>query len=1360
MCHFTEMNDQPPHPGRYVRERVLPKDMNVTAAAKLLDVSRPALSNFLNGKADLSTEMAARLETAFGVSARTLLDVQSAWDAAKTKREGVSPVIKAYVPPFLQIRAKQIEDWGTTGIKPRQRLSVFLRTLVNSTGLDLSKVDFPGNDESERPGWDGEVIAGHATPWVPEGHSGWEFGVTKDVKGKADGDFAKSVDAIAADERMDMTFVFVTPRAWAGKVDWVKAHQAKKLWKDVRAYDSSDLEQWLEQSLAGQAWFASETGQDAHGAISLDEAYKTWAADCDPPLAPHLFVDAIAGSRLTLKRMIGAQPYEPVIISADSKDEALAFLSAAFAPEDADFGAYRDRIIVFREPGILSKLAAKVSNFIPVILSREVEKEFAPFRSAMPSFIIYPRNAAIAEPNIVLETLNWQTFNNALETMGLGKDRIDQLSRESGRSPTVLRRRLSKLPAIRTPDWASEQSIASHLIPFVLAGAWNAENQTDRAMLEILAGDVNFDELERRLAAILPLDSAPVWSTGAFRGVVSKIDVLFAIKNVITAADLQRFFDVAELVLGEDDPALTLPEKDRWAAAIYGKTREISGALREGLAETLVLLAVYGPGLFKERLNFDTEAHARRLVRQLLTPLTPSTLESQTDNLPLYSEAAPETFLSIIEADLRSESSSTMALMRPVGDFPFGSSPRTGVLWALENLAWSDELFLRAVLVLGRLAERTIDDNLVNKPAGSLSSIFRSWMPQTSAAVGQRKAALRKLAETYPGVAWPICVEQFSTHSTIGHYSHKPRWRPDGHGRGNPTDGPERYDFSLFAFELAVAWPSHTLGTICDLVGNLDGIDEEFHPKVWDVVDRWIESATDDDKAALREKIRTSTMTRRAKKRLGKGGTGQIVGRAKLTYDRLEPTDPILRHEWLFRQSWVEESAAELAEQDFDFEKRDRRIAELRATAVREVFANDGVEGVLRLAERGQAAHNVGWFLAETADGDEALTGALAKLAAGGELTGSRAAVISGALRKSGSEGDNVLRAVAATLVQEKIPALLRLAPFEKSTWEFADEIGAVVADAYWKEVYPDWTSDRDDQEVAVQRLIAARRPRAAFHFAQLAMKALPPRQLHDLLVAILSASDEAPNTYTLDPYHLREAFQLLNSSGQVTTDEMAGLEFQFIDIFDHGETKPLSLARSMVAQPELFVHAVSFAYKRDDEGRDPPELQVEDDEVRSHRASQCYKLLETVDLFAGQQDGELKASQLVAWIEQARGALGTLARQDIGDQMIGKLLSKARPAADGVWPCLPVRDALEQVTNEHIERGLHVALRNARGAHWRGEGGAQERELAAKYAGWAQAMEYTHPRVAGILRGLEKSYLRDADWEDNEAKITRRMRY
>jgi addiction module HigA family antidote len=80
----------PPHPGDFIRTEIIgPAGLCVTDAAKALHVSRPALSNLLNGRAELSGEMALRIEKAFGVKMDTLMRMQSAYEIARTrKREG------------------------------------------------------------------------------------------------------------------------------------------------------------------------------------------------------------------------------------------------------------------------------------------------------------------------------------------------------------------------------------------------------------------------------------------------------------------------------------------------------------------------------------------------------------------------------------------------------------------------------------------------------------------------------------------------------------------------------------------------------------------------------------------------------------------------------------------------------------------------------------------------------------------------------------------------------------------------------------------------------------------------------------------------------------------------------------------------------------------------------------------------------------------------------------------------------------------------------------------------------------------------------------------------------------------------
>src|ERR1700687_1869087 len=77
----------PPHPGDFIRTEIIgPTGLSVTAAAAALHVSRPALSSLLNGRADLSGDMALRIEKAFGVKMDTLMRMQASYDIAQARK--------------------------------------------------------------------------------------------------------------------------------------------------------------------------------------------------------------------------------------------------------------------------------------------------------------------------------------------------------------------------------------------------------------------------------------------------------------------------------------------------------------------------------------------------------------------------------------------------------------------------------------------------------------------------------------------------------------------------------------------------------------------------------------------------------------------------------------------------------------------------------------------------------------------------------------------------------------------------------------------------------------------------------------------------------------------------------------------------------------------------------------------------------------------------------------------------------------------------------------------------------------------------------------------------------------------------
>ena len=77
----------PPHPGDFIRTEIIePAGLTVTAAARVLRVSRPTLSSLLNGKADLSGDMALRIEKVFGIKMDTLMRMQSSYNIAQTRK--------------------------------------------------------------------------------------------------------------------------------------------------------------------------------------------------------------------------------------------------------------------------------------------------------------------------------------------------------------------------------------------------------------------------------------------------------------------------------------------------------------------------------------------------------------------------------------------------------------------------------------------------------------------------------------------------------------------------------------------------------------------------------------------------------------------------------------------------------------------------------------------------------------------------------------------------------------------------------------------------------------------------------------------------------------------------------------------------------------------------------------------------------------------------------------------------------------------------------------------------------------------------------------------------------------------------
>ena len=517
---------------------------------------------------------------------------------------------------------------------------------------------------------------------------------------------------------------------------------------------------------------------------------------------------------------------------------------------------------------------------------------------------------------------------------------------------------------------------------------------------------------------------------------------------------------------------------------------------------------------------------------------------------------------------------------------------------------------------------------------------------------------------------------------------------------------------------------------------------DEEQSSVWAQMEHWAGSDADDKaKAELREHVRLFA-------------SGD---RARLMYEELQPEDLVVRHGWLFANSWVRRSRDTMVRDD-DFEAHESRIDGLRQSAMEEVWAAHGITGIMAMVENGCDGRTVGRYAASCATSAvDVLRACIFREAAVVQFDRFMYAFI--AARANPAESD-VLLDVSQQLDFEQSVRLWRCAPFQDKTWRMLDRLpDEEVRGAYWRTVLPHFPRRFTASECTevVEKLLTVGRPRVAFSALADQWKNIETASLKRLLMNLVSGGDEE-DALPIAPSDILDALSVLSERSGVPSSEMARLEFAYVAVLDEHGTP--NLDRQFAESPAFFVEILSYAFKRRDSGQDPKEWQIDDESRRKAVASAAYRLLRQVSRIPGTEaGGSINVDALLHWLTETRQLCAKMGRTDIGDLKIGELLSKAPPDDDGTWPCDAVCKALDSVASQDVVQGFVIGKRNARGVFARsGDGGDDERELAAQYRGWAQRRRIDYPFASRAIDQIAQWYDSDAKHEDADAKLAKRL--
>ena len=1222
----------------------------------------------------------------------------------------------------------------------------------------ITKVDFPAYESVQRPGFDGEVICEHGNAWVPTGRSVWELSVDGKKSSKADGDFEKRTEGTPKEEREQTTYVCLTARHWQKKAEWMREREKSKAWKAVKAFDADDLEQWLEAASGVAVWFGGQIGNRPEGVDDPREKWSGISGATRPPLNPDVFLVSRDASLKRLRDWLCGTACE-LVITSRSPSEVIDFFCAALASmEENDRLAFGSRTVFVES---MSAWRVLRDNTFPEILV--VDPSIEPSPEEIGRAVTKGHHVLVAvEPQLsgaydesALERASEFNLAQVLEKCGIPPVAAEQHAKASGGSLAILKRCLARVHSggrrHSTQEVSPQAAISS-----LLLGGWDGRNPTDRQAIERLAGRP-YADMEVEFQKLATCRDPLLFHAGGNWRLLSKEEAWVLLGNMVTPSAFSIYETLAAEILADDDPRFELPDDERWMARVKGHAPKYSGTIKTHVAQTLAFLGAFGEK-FEAASSISVVNVVDRTVRNVLSPSATwhrwATLDAR---LALLAEASPQVFLRAVREDLDREVPELLKLLREDEQPLFGSCNHAGLLWALETLAWPTELLSTVCRILIRLAADDPGGRWGNRPHATLTEVLSYWMPYTAAGLQDRIKVLSLLIEERRDAAWAILLKLLpGPAGGVSSPTHRPLWRDWANSWSHGVTRAESFKFITAIGRLLLQQAGSDVQRWRDIFDNIGSFPYSIHDQLLTDAERISQSNLEDgERRLLADELSEQINRHRAYPDADWTLPIEILDRLESILPQLKPRSPVLRHAWLF---------SEYPDRFFEravgsYQERELALDIAREDALKEILAAQQFDGVQSLAVNAKQPNVVGRLIAIVTK-DQFLADIIPSHLVADE---NQRAIAGGFIwNRFYSDGwDWADRALARCDSDESKAWFLVAIRFGPEVWNRAKAAGGTVAVHYWSRCRA-WNSDLDGEllETAVRCLVDHNRPADAIDLLAMAIHGKKTISCETLILPLeamlLLQGEIAGQQMKRADYHdIGAVIEELQGRPDIDETRLSRIEWNYLRLLDeHSGHAPKTLVRQLCRSPQFFIELLSLVFRSrnepESENEDLTEIEIEN---QTARVTQAYRLLHEWKTIPGTDDNtNIDEQALRTWCHEARGLATECGRLEVCDGQLGELCAHAPADEDGKWPCEAVRRVIESVASESLGSGLHCGILNSRGVGFRGKGGDQERQLAAKYRGQAEVILFDAPFIAEVLMGVARSYEHQAkEWDERD---------
>ncbi|MEX0995820.1 MAG: hypothetical protein WDZ45_02080 [Flavobacteriaceae bacterium] len=1251
-----------------------------------------------------------------------------------------------------------IEDWASTALS-KTDLPFLISKLVRATTPTSTQVNFPYGSTTFVSGWDGEVVCEEKTAYVPKGISLYEFGTESNPKGKADRDYDKRKKDSLGYVPKECVFIFITPRFWKFKDKWVKEKQSEGFWKDVKAYDSSDIEQWLDIAVYVSGWFANYLRKAPLNGVDIAELFwKYWSEYDGIRLLPESIVSGREKEQVEIFKFFNDQP-SITSLKAASKNEAIAFIIATaklFPIKDSEI-FFSKALVVHTEEAYKTVSSNYVS---PLIL-------IPTFENRLPMYSAVSNNHHVIVPlggdedfdknTITLPTIYRDGQIDSLVKGGLSKEDAEKFSRESGRNITILKKLLG-FPHNKA-KWLDKADIRE-IIPALLLGRWDETFVGDIEILEHLSKQKYADYLIT-LNKWMNFEVSPIIQIGETWRLTSPLDLWTNLSPQLTENDFQNLQESFFQAFKKGNPIIEPDDKNSFTA-IFNKKNKYSNWAREGLTQSLILVGRLGDSIKIPNLN-RPQNWVDSIVLDLLYNASGESWVSVDHELPLISEASPYSFIKSVNNSLAKEEPEIMDMFKEEDSLLHKTSHHTGLLWALENLAWLPEYLRDVSLILLKLSRLDPGGNLSNRPLNSITEIFKPWHYQTLASFDERIEVLKYVTEQEKKTGWSLLVNMLPEHHGVAHPTHKMRWRMFDKNTNLKYTYQEIGDTHSTVIEMLFNLFDYDENKYAQLINETTNLNPKDRNRVLNWADE-VCSKVEQKNYSTWSTIRKILHHHRSHPVTDWSLPESVLKRLEALYNKLQPVSILDKYIWVFNDHWPEfpegfEYKDNESEKRYDHQQK--RVDVARKNAIINFISELGLDRTLKLRNEISQLWAFGHALAVVINLQEDILTICKCLYDEESEIGFIHSFI---YVKSIKEGFDWVKSLFSDLQKRNYSnqALSNvLIPINQNQelWDFISTLNDEIENLYWQNMKPNFYHISDaEKSFGIEMLLTHKRFFSAIEIASRFPKVIPSILLSEILRrAAIEVSNE-PTRYK--GYEIERIFEEVDNRNDIKNSTLIQLEWLYLPILDSYGTrrKPIKLEEELANNPDFFIDVLKWIYLPEDKNLLEEERKGIKDEVIQNRAKQSFHLLNSWKKIPGmKKDNSINELELRTWIEKVRDLAKNVSRIEVADMQIGKILAQY-PENIPEWPQETIFKIIEEINTVSIKRNYSSALFNKRSFTSRGpfDGGTIEREKSTYFEKLAYDFKNKYPNVSEIFKNLSVGYLQDAQREDEEAERNR----